>query len=282
MTDPPHADFEALSAFLDGEAPEWASHVGACEACRATVAELRAVRTALARPVGRVDAAGRDRAIAAAVGGAGRAPVESAVPTRQPLRWLVPASVAALFAVVVGAVSVMSQGGRSADDVTTAGPALESSAPQADTAIGQGSARSSGNAGASSSATATAGDLGDIADAATLLGRARPGLLTTDGGAAIAPSGASGAPGGASIGGPSPSAGSGASAAAGVVGTRPCEEQARRREPALREVVYFATASRQGVPAFVLGFSTGPAPAPVTLLLLAQDGCGVLLRAAGP
>ena len=71
-------------------------------------------------------------------------------------------------------------------------------------------------------------------------------------------------------------------AAPNVVGTRPCEEQARARDPNLREVVYFATARRGGVPAVVLGFSTPTGPSPVTLLLLAQDGCGELLRAAGP
>ena len=29
-----HADFDALSAFVDGEAPEWADHVAACPRCR--------------------------------------------------------------------------------------------------------------------------------------------------------------------------------------------------------------------------------------------------------
>ncbi|MDQ3897467.1 MAG: hypothetical protein M3326_09555, partial [Actinomycetota bacterium] len=67
-----------------------------------------------------------------------------------------------------------------------------------------------------------------------------------------------------------------------VTGTRPCEEQARAREPSLREVVYFATARRGPIPAVVLGFATGPPSSPVTLLLLAQDGCSELLRAVAP
>jgi hypothetical protein len=44
-------------------------------------------------------------------------------------------------------------------------------------------------------------------------------------------------------------------------------------------VTYFATARRGNVPAYVLGFVSGPN---VTLLMLAQDGCTELLRSAGP
>ncbi len=73
-------------------------------------------------------------------------------------------------------------------------------------------------------------------------------------------------------------------AAPSVVGTRPCEEQARTREPTLGPVVYFATARQGQVAGFVLGFGAvgSTSTAPVTLLLLAQDGCRELLRAAGP
>ena len=66
------------------------------------------------------------------------------------------------------------------------------------------------------------------------------------------------------------------------MGTRPCEEQVRTARPELREVVYFATATTGGRPAFVLGFATGPDPAPVTLLLVAQEGCGVVAEASLP
>ena len=275
-----HADFEALSAFLDGEAPEWAPHVGSCDVCRAALEEMRAVQTMLAAPVEPVDPARRAEAIAAAIAAASpvaatSTPVQpdrlppradtrpAAATSRQPFRWLVPASVAALFVVVVGAVSLLSQGGRSSDELTTAGPALES----ADTPAGQ--SRSSATSAASGAS------LGEVPDAATLLARARPGLVAKDSAAPAAPGEVNrslAGTGGAAV----------SSAGASAPGATPCEAQARAREPSLMQLVYFATATRQGVPAYVLGFSTGPPSAPVTLLLLAQDGCGVLLRAAGP
>ncbi|HVF13637.1 MAG TPA: hypothetical protein VM942_03500 [Acidimicrobiales bacterium] len=42
-TNPEHPDFDALSAHVDGEAPEWEAHVGGCAECQATAARLRAV-----------------------------------------------------------------------------------------------------------------------------------------------------------------------------------------------------------------------------------------------
>ncbi|MDP1806956.1 MAG: hypothetical protein Q8K72_17405, partial [Acidimicrobiales bacterium] len=65
-----HADFEALSAFVDGEAPEWAEHVAGCPRCRATAAELRALSARVAAPADRPPAAQREAAIAAALGAA--------------------------------------------------------------------------------------------------------------------------------------------------------------------------------------------------------------------
>ena len=67
-----------------------------------------------------------------------------------------------------------------------------------------------------------------------------------------------------------------------AVGTRPCEEQVRAARPTLGQVVYFAAATSQGRPAFVLGFAPGPDPAPLTLLAVAQEGCAVLVEAALP
>lgn len=288
-----HPDFEDLSAFVDGQAPEWSSHVSECGSCRAALDRLRAVQAAVAVPVERVAAGERDRAVATAVAAAvaGRpaplaatdrtpSPAAPAGPSLTPprpvatapdrsWRWLVPASAAAALLLVVGAVSVLSQGGRSENQTATAGRILESpeSAP---TVGGRGGADAA--ADSAGAATTSSGDLGEIPDAATLLARARPGLA------------AKGAP----VVGPAttaPSALRGRSEAVpapATVGTRPCEEQARSRDPALREVVYFATATRQGQTAVVLGLSTGPPPAPVTLLLLSQDGCAVLLRTAGP
>src|SRR5687767_4425470 len=70
MTDK-HADFEALSAFVDGEAPEWADHVAGCPECRAAAAELRALSAKVAAPAPPPPAAQREAAIAAALGVAG-------------------------------------------------------------------------------------------------------------------------------------------------------------------------------------------------------------------
>jgi len=64
-----HADLEAASAYLDGEAPGWASHIAACTSCRATVADLRAVQVAVSVPVEPTTPEQRDRLIAAAVAG---------------------------------------------------------------------------------------------------------------------------------------------------------------------------------------------------------------------
>ena len=67
------------------------------------------------------------------------------------------------------------------------------------------------------------------------------------------------------------------------VGTRPCEMVIRAARPELGTVVYFATGQSGGTQVVVLGFAAGPAPAPVILLALAQqEGCRVVLEAAGP
>ncbi|MDP1804920.1 MAG: hypothetical protein Q8K72_07130, partial [Acidimicrobiales bacterium] len=140
--------------------------------------------------------------------------------------------------------------------------------------------------------TAPVGDLGDVPDAATLRARALAvGATSSAGASASAARSSSGAASdsqasptntGNTSAALSPAPASGGTAAVvapNVVGTRPCEERARAREPNLGPVTYFATARRGNVPAYVLGFGTGPT---VTLLMLAQDGCAELLRSAGP
>ena len=57
-----HPDFEALSAFVDGEAPQWRRHVDACDLCLADVARLRAVRAA-DRPAGAASGRRREGAV---------------------------------------------------------------------------------------------------------------------------------------------------------------------------------------------------------------------------
>ncbi len=264
-----HADFEALSAYVDGEAPEWAAHVAGCPACAATVDQLRAVSAAVGAPVEPVTAAARDAAVAAALDG-GRvasepAPVRARPPAAAQLRprrrggWLLGAA-AAVVAVVLGAAALLHGTGRSTERTTIAGPAFESNPTSG--------ARSSAADSGAAIAPAPAADLGEIPDAATLRARAgiavAPKVPPVTGGAAAAPSQLGLAPNAAGQGSP------------------PCEAQARARQPSLGQIVYFATARRQGVPAVVLGFSNGSDPSGFTLLLLAQDGCGELLRAVGP
>jgi hypothetical protein len=280
-----HADLEALSAYVDGEAPEWAGHVEGCAACRATVEQLRAVASAVGAPVEPPPAALRETALTAALGDLDRrhAAERARFARRRTQRSFNVAAIAAvILAGVLGLSALVALNTRPTDESTTlAGPGLES-APAPDAA-------------ADAKAATPPIDLGDVPDAATLVARARPSLAaatSANSGAASAaqaqtasPSApaSAGAAGGAASNVIAPSTTPGArQVAPTVVGTRPCEEQARSREPALREVVYFAVARRGQVPAVVLGFATGPAPSPVTLLLLARDGCAELLRAAGP
>ena len=276
-----HPDFEALSAYVDGEAPEWADHVAGCAACRGSAEELRAVAAVVAVPVEAVDPDVRDAAVRAALGDVDqRHRAEQARVARRRFAWQL--NVAAVAALVLGVLgmSALLFTQTTSDRTTVAGPTLESAPPAGDALAGRQSE-------SSAAAALLPTDLGDVPDAATLVARARPAVAatsSTNSGATVsgAPGAVSGSSGGAGAGGaPSPTAPR--AIAPNVVGTRPCEEQARARDASLREVVYFATARRGQVPAVVLGFASGPAPGPVTLLMLAQEGCSELLRApAGP
>jgi len=296
-----HADFEALSAYVDGEAPEWADHVEGCAECRATAARLRAVVNAVSRPVAGPSEADRAAAIAAAVeslsadDGAGEIERSSVVPPDRPRLaperplsgrpgtsrpWALPA-VAAVIIGVLGFSGLVLSSYRSSDDGTTtlAGPGLQSD--KAESAV------------AANAPTAPPMDLGEVPDAATLRARAPTPVVTGARSSALANSGA--ASDAAAQGSATNTGGAGGSAvqpptttlneraiAPPPVGTRPCEERARMRDPNLREVVFFATA-RQGLKeAFVLSFATGPTPGPVTLLMLARDDCAELLRTTAP
>ena len=267
-----HADLEALSAYVDGEAPEWAAHVTGCPSCRATVDDLRAVAAAVGVPVEAPDPAVRETAVSAALGDLDRGHVAERFRPRRYERQLTVAAVAAVLVVLVGFSGIVYMNRTTSDDTTVAGPALQTDAGR----------ESLSDTSAAAALPPT--DLGDVADAATLLARARPALPASSAGAATssANSGGGAAGGAANATSPPTPAGGQRALTPSAVGTRPCEEQARAREPSLREVVYFATARRGQVPAVVLGFSTGPSPAPITLLMLAQDGCAELLRAAGP
>jgi hypothetical protein len=179
-----HADFDALSAFVDGEAPEWADHVAGCPRCRATAAELRALSARVGAPADPPPAAQREAAIAAALGvadvdvdgaageGAGAGAtrrLEPAVAARRqlarersrsrwaPQSWAMPA-IAAVVLACVGFAGVILSSTRSTDHeaTTLAGPALDSKTESA----------------VAGSPSAPVGDLGDVPDAATLRARA--------------------------------------------------------------------------------------------------------------
>ncbi len=305
-----HPEFEDLSAFVDGEAPRWRDHVDSCPACRAVVERLRAVIAVVGQPVPPVAAATRDRALALALDalgppaaadrGLGAADSDyRATPPVRPLRvpaaearppavvsppaprwgvkgpWLALGSVAAaLLIVVLGAAMLRSPGGGS--DTQTLASGSPDAAERA-TAPPNDSLDQSASAGAGG---VTGSDLGPVDDSGQLTAKVGAELGRRAGSSkdtASAP-----APAAAAL---SPARED--SLAGTAVGTRPCEEQVRASwpqsgEPQLGQVVYFAAATSQGRPAYVLGFATGPDPAPVTLLAVAQEGCVVLVEAALP
>lgn len=297
-----HADLEALSAFVDGEAPEWAGHVAGCDECRAAAEGLRTVAAAVGAPIEPAAEADRERAVAAALGRLDRPATGAEDPRlarrRQRRTWnpAAVASVAALLLVGILGLSalVTMNSGPSSDESTAAGTAPESAARDL-----------AGGSADSAAPTVPPTDLGDVPDAATLQARARATAVSSAGstvsggaGGAATSTGNSGASSATSAGSAGNSGAAGPpqpevtanvtgganlrAAAPSVVGPRPCEEQARGREPVLGEVVYYATARQGPRQAVVLGFSTGPSPSPVTLLMLAQEGCAELLRAAAP
>ncbi len=189
--------------------------------------------------------------------------------------WVGLGSVAALVVAVL--VGVTALGGGSGDDGNTvaAGPAPERNSISAagDTAAGTSTGAAGTDSSAESAGGLNGGDLGQIGDAATLVAKAAPALSRTRQTLSAPQSGP--APAGLAADAPpiTPKA----------VGTRPCEMEARAARLGLGTVVYFATGQVDGVPVVVLGFQPGLPPADVTLLALAQqEGCRVVLEAAGP
>jgi hypothetical protein len=338
-----HPDFDALSAHLDGEAPEWESHVAACAACRSTLDRLRTASALVARPVAPASAAVRERGLARALaefgrtesgpdttesvaglppapatraaGGAGaaehppagaaagaeRSPAGAGAGAERSLRpaaagsgpgpatpissarrwrrgsglWIGAGSAAAVLVAFLVGVGVLAGGGGGGggDNTVAAGSPPTQEGTVAARADDSGSIASSpigGAAGAVAGGT-DGGDLGDIADAPTLAARARPVLQK------------SGAQPTADATNPRLAPTAAGALSPQIAGTRPCEMEARTERPDLGTVVYFATGRVQGTPVVVLGFAAGPAPAPVTLLALAQpEGCRIVLEAAGP
>lgn len=271
-----HPDIDAISAYVDGQAPEWTEHIAACAQCRESAATLRAVAIAVGRPVDPPSAADRDRAVAAALEATpvsdGHDAERARFAGRRSARpWAMPAVAAVVLALVAASGLVLSSY-RSSDETTTlAGPPAESEA-NIDAVT-----RSGGGGVAAAAPSAPPSDLGDLPDAATL--RAR--VLGAVGGSAATDAAASSAK---NTRGLTPTTTLTQRPVPNVVGTRPCEEQARTRAPSLGPVVYFATARQGQVTGFVLAFGAvgSTDTSPITLLLLAQDDCRELLRAAGP
>ena len=160
MSTTDHADLEALSAFVDGEAPEWADHVAGCEQCRAAAARLGAVAAAVRAPVAPPAESDRERAIAAALETAATeahdGPERDRLARRRnPRPWAMPAA-AAVVVGMLGLAGVVVSSDR-ANDATT---------PVATPAMVGGAKAESGVAAAAPDIPPA--DLGDIADAATL------------------------------------------------------------------------------------------------------------------
>jgi hypothetical protein len=263
-----HPDTEALSAFLDGEAPEVEAHAAACTRCRQQLDALARVRAAVGGPVPSPDPRHRDAAIAAALEAATAA--ESRGPGRSRRRRLVAAAGAVAAAIVVGVV------------VTRAGTSHKSSTTAS---------------GPVSSSLVHGGDLGNVDDATALRARVEPSLSAGVNGAgatAGAQSGAAGSPDAAApfaAGADTASPATSAAPAPRPVrqpgpGEPPrCEAQARKLQPAGAALTYVATARWQGTPADVLGFSPPGAPAtsspgratPTRVYVLARSDCRLLV-----
>jgi hypothetical protein len=254
-----HPDTEALSAFLDGEAPEVESHVAACGECRHRLDALGQARAAVAAPVRPPAASQKDAAIAAAVRGASGRDERPAPPGR----WKVFAVAGAVAAAaVIGVV------------VTRAGTSHKS--PTA----------ALGKAGPVSKDLVRAGDLGDVDDAQALRAKIQPGLpagAAVRGQAQAATPAAPGAGAGAPANRSAATAQRGLSAAAGE--TPRCEAAARALQPSGAALVYEATARWQGTPADVFGFSPPGSqatsvpgrPTPTRVYVLARSDCHLLV-----
>lgn len=298
-----HPELDDLSAYHDGEAPEWAEHVAGCATCSRRLDELVALSAVVGTApeagtsAGRADAVAR--AMAAALGPVTRvaATVAEDEPQVEPVvtvpsgwvpsppvpsptqflasdrsrRWLAAASVAAVLVLGMGLAAVIvdqSGGGRTTTNaVGGPTPTVGDESPTADAsaqAPGPGTARN---------ATTVAGDIGEIPDAATLVGRVGPAVQRARAAAATKSTPASEALGSSTAGSTPPS---------GVAGSRPCEMEARARGANLGEVVYLAIAVHAGEPAVVLGFAPTQPTGPVRVEVLAQSGCRLLLDAAVP
>jgi len=289
---PDHPDFEDLSAFHDGEAPEWADHLAGCGSCRSTLAELVTLSEAVARvslparPAGPATEPGDDhsdavaRALFSAQGaaraqdsaqgaaraqdsaqGAARAQdsdgglestTGSGTGKRHRRQWVLGVSTAAVLVLSI-AIGVT---------VASKGPHQEMTR---DALSADGTRTTAKPAEGTGPGTVMAGgDLGEIPDRAALVARVGADLRAKS--QARAAQGAPPAPAAA----PVPTA------------PRPCETEARADPGDRGELIYQASAVEAGAPAVVLAFGSGQGSPTITVEARARSDCRLLLQGAIP
>ena len=228
-----HPDDEALSAHLDGEAPEWGSHVRSCPACQARLAAFGRVAAAVGTEPEPAPPGAGDEAVARAVATTGAAPSWRS-------RRLVAATagIAAAAAVAVGVAALAGHGGSGGSKFAAA-------------------SRSSGPVAAN---VVEAGDLGDLPDDKALKARVEPSLSTDEAAPSAAPlAGATGAAAPETTTQTARPTAKQETLRSTSARPLPCEAQARALQPGTQLLVYRATARWQGTPAVVFGF-TGAGP----------------------
>jgi hypothetical protein len=277
MTMSEHPDAEGLSAYFDGEAPELADHVAGCDTCRAEVERLEALSANVGAPVPALDPGAVDAMIGEAMAASPASAADELAPLRarrDTRRWIAAASVAAVIVVAVGLAGVLSRGGggeRNAATQSASGPAAApTSGAKSDAAAGATNLLAPSEVTGSDDTAINGGDLGDIADSSQLASRVGPTL------------GAAAVPGDNPVVAPSAAADSGPAPRARAVGTRACEPEVRTIDPGAGALVYVANATQGGAPATVLGFAPPGGGRPISLFLMAQDGCRLLATATLP
>lgn len=275
MTMSEHPDAEGLSAYFDGEAPELAAHVAGCDACRAEVTRLKALSASVGAPLPPLDPGAVDAMIAqAAAAGAGATDNLSRRRTRRDTgRWVAVASVAAALVMAVGLAGVLTRGDGERESTTESASrpaAAPTSGASSDATSGATNLLAPSEVTGSGDTAINGGDLGDVADSSQLASRVGPAL-----GAESAPAGDN------PVVGPS-AADSGPAPRARAVGTRACEPEVRAIDPGAGPLVYVASATSGGAPATVLGFAAPSGERPISLFLMARDGCRLLATATLP
>ena len=255
--DDEHLDDEQLSAYLDGQEPGAARHLGTCARCDERLAALRDAAAAIAGRVPGPPAGAEERAVAGALAGAPPASVVH-LRRRRPAPWV--AAAAAIAALVVGAGAVRLLRGGPSTTTQAARSGRASSALAAGTVL-------------------DGGDLGELSDARVLAERLRTGL-------AEAPVAAQPTAGKTSVPGPAQSTDQQASraspgAAATVSGSRPpCAAEAQRTYGPPGPLVYTASLRWEGTPAVALVYrapAEGTRPARSQVLVMARADCRLLV-----